>query len=162
MTIAQRIGIMFVGLLLAVAGTAAAQTAHGDWRAEADDALAGGEYGVYGEDRYADLDAGAMTEDAAAVVDTDASYSTVDEANEGSVWTWFEIRFSAVVDAVRDLVGLDVPHAVDANAEVYASDDGVDLDANLDDWDFDGSEIGDVDGLTWKAVAEAKATVGPS
>lgn len=162
MTIANRFGILLVGLFVALSGSAMAQTAGGDWRAQTGDAVAGGEYGAHTDDRYYDLDAGAMTEDAAAIVDTDASHASVEEAASGSVWTWFELRLSAVVDAVRDLVGLDAPHAADAHVELYASDEGLDLDATVDEWDFDGSELGDADGMTWQVLAEAKATVGPS
>lgn len=127
MTASLRFGLLALALL--VAGSAAAQTS-GMTDVDADGLAAGGEYGAY--DDYYDADLAAATDDAAGALDADASRSGVDDAKAGDFWSWLALSFSAMIGNLAAALGADAPEvATDADAEVFVSDDGVDLDATV-------------------------------
>lgn len=156
-----------LGVLL-LAGTAAATTAHGTCDVAGADASALCEAGAYPDDQYYDADASATTEHASGLVDADASHTDPDAATEGTLFGWISLRWSAFVGALADVFGAagqETPD-VDGGVDVYASTDGVDLDAAVGDVTFDGSAVGDLDGKTFEtmdkvdaAKADAKAKV---
>lgn len=148
------IRILTLGLttMLAFAGTA---TAAGPGLDAAHDAY------VDAGDRYADLDAAAATDEAAAGLDTDANVADPEAAKDGGFFGWLQVgwtSFVAKLGGVFDALGHDAPDA-DGGAEAYVSDDGVDLDASLGGHTFDGSPVGDVDGKTFETMTTAKGKV---
>lgn len=118
------------------------------------------------------VDANTTHESAELLADTDVAYDHDPESDKG-FWLWFALCLSAFVDAVEDAVGLHTD--VDANVETYADSEGVDVDASVSglrhvcgfaqvnmtcDQDFDESELGGVDGMTYEAIAAVEATTG--
>lgn len=118
------------------------------------------------------IDGNATAEHAEALVDTDVSYNHDAESEKG-FWTWFSICLSAFADYVEDIVGVHTD--VDANAQVYSDSQGTDVDASVTglqyicgaanvnmtcDYNFDDSEVGDADGMTYEAVSTVEATTG--
>lgn len=118
------------------------------------------------------IDGNATTENAEALVDTDVAYNH-DPEDEKGFYTWISICLSAFVDYVEDIVGIHTD--VDAHVEVYSDSEGTDVDASVTglqyvcgaanvnmtcDYDFDDSELGDADGMTYEAIAAAEATTG--
>lgn len=147
-------------LLLLAGGASATNDLHATETLATDHAAVAGEAGAYPDDRYADADAAVVTENASALADGDASTSDVEDAKSGSFFGWFSLRLSAVVDKVRVLCGVDLPETADAGADVYASDDGLDLDADALGHTLDGTAAGDVDGMTWDAMAKVHGVKG--
>ena len=142
-----------LAVLLAVAGWASAQNA------ECPECDADGVPGV--NSSYSSVDLGVIDEDdLEAIADTDASLS--DHRSE-TFFGWISICLSAFVDSIAGLVGLDLD--LDANAEVYASEHGVDVDATVlsegeEALDFDASALGDLDGATFEAMGGVRDATG--
>lgn len=113
-----------------------------------DDATASGETLVNATSRYADGDADVATDGAGAMLDTDASVSDPEDAENG-VWTWLEVNYGAFLTRL----GL----AENGGLTIFASDDGVDVDGSVHGEDFDDSEAGDADDQTWSVIAKVKA-----
>ncbi|HUR68880.1 MAG TPA: hypothetical protein VM370_06505 [Candidatus Thermoplasmatota archaeon] len=155
--------IVLAGLLL-LAGAAAAQNApcpdcDPDGPGDANDS-------------YHSVDAGLIDEnETEALADTDASYAHED--SEKGFWLWFSLCLSAFVDDIEEM--LHVHTDVDANVDVYAESNGVDVDASVVgtqdicdaagvqtecEFDFDESELGDLDGATWETIAQIEAETG--
>ena len=151
-----------LGLLL-LAGTAAAQThANGTCDVTGTHASGACEAGAYPDDRYYDADAGAATEHASGLVDADASHSDPEAAKDGSLFGWLSVNWNVLVAKLGEVFGMAGQEApvVDGGVDVYASADGVDLDASVGDVTFDGSAVGDLDGKTFETmdkVQQAKA-----
>jgi hypothetical protein len=158
------IGLLALAL---VAGTASAATyGHSTGSVASDAGAAGYEAGAYPDDRYYDADASAATDAVGGALDADASHSSVDDAKDGTVWGWFSLRLSAVIAKITDLVTVDTPElpdtpvdlpdlgALDAGVDVYASSEGVDLDADAMGHTFDDSPAGELDGKTWEAMGQ--------
>jgi hypothetical protein len=112
------------------------------------------------ENQYSSIDIGLIHEDdAEGLVDTDLATSHM--GDEKGLWTWLSICLSVFVEKIENALGLDTGVDVDAHVEVYASEDGVDLDASIPGvWDFDESEIGHLDGETWEAMQDVNALRG--
>lgn len=129
------------------------------------------------ENSYHSVDVGAIVENETGVVtdeilaDTDVAHSHGDD--EKGFWLWFALCLSAFLQHVEDALGIHTD--VDANVEVYAESNGVDVDANVAglqsicdelkvdtscDVNFDQSRLGDADGMTWEAVANVEAATG--
>lgn len=124
------------------------------------------------ENSYHSIDVGVIEENTSEVLaDTDTSYAHPDD--EKGFWLWFSLCLSAFVDQIEEALGVQTD--VDANAQVYADSEGVDLDASVTgvqhvcaelgvneacDWNFDQSELGDLDGTTYEAVADVEAATG--
>lgn len=124
------------------------------------------------ENSYHSVDLGVVDEEETEVLaDTDASHSH--DGDEKGFWLWFSLCLNAFVQHVEDALGIHTD--VDANAQVYADSEGADVDATLHvsqhvcdavgvstacDQDFDESELGDLDGMTYEAIAEVEATTG--
>lgn len=153
--------IVLVGLL-ALAGVAAAQNAPCP---ECDPD------GEPVNNSYHSIDAGLVEENSTVLADTDSAHSHDDD--EKGFWLWFSLCLSAFLAHVEDALGVHTD--VDANAQVYADSEGVDIDASVHgvdavcakidpdmacDWTFDGSEAGDLDGMTYEAIAEVESTTG--
>lgn len=105
---------------------------------------------------YHSVDAGGVTNEGGALADGDAAY----HMEKSGFFAWLSLCLSAWLDRVEETLGLD--SGLDGNAEVYASESGVDVDATvrLDGEvlaDFDQSELGSLDGTTWEVVGEADA-----
>lgn len=138
----------------------------GDATVTTDEAAAAAEGGLYSDGNYGDLDAGAATDHASGAVDADGSASDLEDAPEGGFWTWLQIGLRAVLASIGDALGVDedVSESADANVEVFASDQGVDLDATADvaghAIDFDASEAGGLDGQTWETMGQVRALKG--
>lgn len=171
------IGMRILAGLLALITAAGVASAQNDPCPECDSDGPAGDSGS-----YSSIDLGAITDNATALVDTDASFSDSDD--EEGFWAWLSICLSVFVERIENLLGVESPEVdLDANVDAFISDDGVDLDANvqLDDevcdnmdgnvtealggnsdcvFSFDRSELGDLDGETWKVAAEAKAALG--
>lgn len=149
--------------LLAIAGVAAAQNAPCP---ECDPD------GEPVDNSYHSIDVGLIEENSTELLaDTDASHSH--SGDEKGFWLWFALCLSAFVQHIEDTLGIHTD--VDANAEVYADSEGVDLDASVHgvqhvcaelgvnatcDWSFDQSELGDADGMTYEAIAGVEAATG--
>lgn len=165
---AYRMLIVAAGLL-AIAGVASAQN---DPCPECDPD------GEPGENSYHSVDAGLIGANATGthvtevLADTDVAYNHDAESEKG-FWTWVSICFSAFLQKVEEMVGVETD--VDANVEVYSDSEGTDIDASVTgvqdactalevdtecDWSFDQSELGDADGMTYQAIAAAEATTG--
>lgn len=159
---------IMIGLaaLLALAGVAAAQNApcpecDPDGQANPDNS-------------YHSVDAGLanVTGDGSEVLaDTDVAYGHT--GDEKGFWTWIQLCLSVFLDKIEDAVGIHTD--LDANAEVYASEEGVDLDASARglqdvctaigvqkdcDYNFDESELGELDGKTWETMSTIEAATG--
>ena len=155
--------LIAIAALLALAGVAAAQNTPCP---ECDPD------GEPADNSYHSVDLGAVEDNSTeALADTDAAHSH--DGDEKGFWTWISICLSAFVQAVEDAVGIHTD--VDANVEVYADSEGVDLDASVTgvqhvctalgveepcDWSFDQSDLGDADGMTYEAIATVEATTG--
>lgn len=118
------------------------------------------------------IDANATQQNAEALVDTDVAYNHDPESEKG-FWLWFALCLSAFVDYVEEAVGVHTD--VDANVEIYSDSQGTDVDASVSgvqhvcaaanvnmtcDYNFDRSELGDADGMTYEAIATVEATTG--
>jgi hypothetical protein len=76
------------------------------------------------------------------------------------LWAKLSLCFSAIAHGISEMLGID------AGVDVFASQDGVDVDATVDvadhHADFDDSALDDVDDTTWQTLAEVHAHVdGP-
>lgn len=161
--------LILLAALLAIAGAAAAQN---DPCPDCDDDGAGNE-----NNSYHSVDVGATVENETGtttkevLADTDSAHSHDDDEN--GLWLWMAICLSAFLQHVEDVLGIHTD--IDVNAEVYAESNGVDVDASLTGaqpacdaigaqtacaFDFDDSEAGDADGMTWQAIAAAEAATG--
>lgn len=129
------------------------------------------------DNSYRSVDAGLVdgngtSENASILVDTDVAYNDDPESEKG-FWTWLSICLSAFADYVEDVVGVHTD--VDANVQVYSDSEGTDVDASVTglqrvcgevganvtcDYDFDESELGDLDGMTYQAIATVEAKTG--
>ena len=124
------------------------------------------------DNSYHSIDVGVIEENSTEVLgDTDTAYGH--DGDEKGFWAWLEICLSAFVQQIEDAIGIRTD--ADANVEVYADSEGVDVDASVKgvqyvcdavgvttdcDQDFDQSELGDLDGMTYEAIAEVEATTG--
>lgn len=125
------------------------------------------------ENAYHSVDAGVVDGNTTEVLaDTDAAHSH--DGDEKGLWAWFSLCLSAFAQHVEDLLGVETD--ADANVAVYADSEGVDLDASVTGLagvceaadltaedcvvDFDKSELGDVDGMTYEVVAGVEAATG--
>lgn len=110
------------------------------------------------DSNYYSVDAGLVGDDAEALVDTDAATSHANTG--GGFFAWLSVCLSAFLQKVGDAVGVDL----DANAEAYVDSDGVDLDATVRAGDhvvdLDDSPVGDVDGMTYEAIAQIEGATG--
>ncbi|HET6404350.1 MAG TPA: hypothetical protein VFH78_06860 [Candidatus Thermoplasmatota archaeon] len=112
---------------------------------------------------------GAVTDEVLA--DTDVAYSH--DNHPKGFWLWFALCLSAFFQHIEDILGIHTD--VDANVEVYAESNGVDIDASVYgvqaicaelevdtkcDFNFDRSAVGDLDGKTWEAVATVEKKTG--
>lgn len=136
--------------LLAISGIAAAQSCP-----ECDEDGAANP-----ENSYHDTDVGLiLNETDDVLVDTDAAYD--DKSNDGGFFAWLSLCLHVFIQKIEDAVGLET--GVDANAEAYVSEDGVDVDVTAralgEVVDFDDSPAGDLDGQTWEAMGEVSAEV---
>ena len=155
--------LIVLAALLATAGVAAAQNAPCP---ECDPD------GEPVENSYYSVDIGVIEENSTEILaDSDASHSHDD--HEKGFWLWLSLCFGAFVQHVEDILGIHTD--VDANVQVYADSEGVDVDATTHglqhvcgaagitdecDYDFDKSELGDADGLTYEAIAEVERVTG--
>lgn len=107
------------------------------------------------DNTYHSIDVGAIENAtrSAALVDTDAAHGH-EVGTESGFWAWLSLCLHAFLGEIEEVLGIDT--GVDGNVEVYAEDGGIDLDATLhvgnETLDFDNSEIGDLDGMTWEAM----------
>lgn len=155
--------LMALAALLAVSGVAAAQCPECD-----PDGAPGTDDGSY------------SSVDVGAVGDTDLS---VADEGSSSFWAWFSVCLTVLIDGIEHLLGVDT--GVQASADGYASEDGLDLDAAVDlgtacgtagagdavgdatgspvdcAFDFDQSELGGLDGETWEAMSDLHAAGAP-
>lgn len=105
------------------------------------------------------------------LADTDVAHASPGE--EKGFWAYLSICLSAFVDDVEQMLGIHTD--IDAHADVYAESNGVDVDAGLTgtqvicdelevdtscDWDFDQSQLGDLDGKTWQTVSKVETVTG--
>lgn len=131
-----------IAALLALAGTALAQDCP-ECDEDPDD-------GGAVDNSYHSANVGVIEEQDRLLVDTDASHGHLRE--EKGFWSWLSLCFESFFGSIEEVLGVSL--GTNANAELYASEDGVDLDATLylagERWDFDESEIGDLDGQTWE------------
>lgn len=112
------------------------------------------------DNSYHDTDAGlVLNETDRVLADTDVALD--DKTADGGFFAWLSLCFNAFIQKVEDAVGLGT--GVDANAEAYVSEDGVDVDVTARALgqvvDFDDSPIGHADGETWKVMGEVSADV---
>lgn len=141
---------ILIGLVafLALAGVASAQSSCPECDEDGDGNT---------DNPYHSVDAGAILNNTTALADTDVAHSQNDD--EKGLWAWLSICLSAMVGPIEDLLGVDT--GLDSNTEVFASEDGVDLDATVhfgdETIDFDDSEVGDLDGMTWEAAQDVNA-----
>lgn len=120
------------------------------------------------ENSYSSVDLGYVGNGSEALADTDLATSHLND--DKGFWAWLGICLSAWLEKVGHAIGVQTD--VDASAEVYASEDGVDLDANVHgvqrvcavadetlscDLDFDRSDVGDLDGMTWEVMQDVNA-----
>lgn len=149
-----------LAVLLAFSGAAAAQNAPCP-ECDEDD---GGSH----NNSYSSIDLGVVDDEAELLADTDVANGHGNE--ESGFWAWLSICLSAWLQAIGDAVGLQTD--ADASVEVFVSEDGVDLDMDVRgaqhacaavdpalecDFDFDESDLGDLDGMTWEAMADVNA-----
>lgn len=143
--------LMSLAALLAIAGFASAQSVCPECDEDGD--------GV-ADNTYHDVDLGVVEDHAEALVDTDLAHGHNDD--EKGLWAWFSLCLSAWIGKIEEALGMDTD--VDANVDAYVSEDGLDLDATAylggERVDFDDSELGDLDGMTWDAMADVHATLG--
>jgi len=105
------------------------------------------------------------------LVDTDMAHSH--DNHPKGFWLWFALCISAFLEHVQDVLGLHTD--VDANAEVYAESNGVDIDASVHglqpvcdaakldaacDVNFDKSAVGKADDMTWQTIATVEKRTG--
>lgn len=96
---------------------------------------------------YSSYDTGYVSENVTSLYDTD---SCVHEADEnGGWWATFSLCVTHVLNACGEMLG------VFARFNVFASEDGVDIDAGISttdglDVNFDDSPVGDLDDATWE------------
>lgn len=146
-----------LGLLL-LAGTAAAQTSlDGACSAAGLDASAACGTRASATDGSYDLDASAATEHASGLAEAEAAHADADTAADGTLFGWLSLRWSLVVEKLNEVFGMAGQDAPDANGgvDVSASTDGVDLDATVGAASVDTSPIGDLDGQSIEATAQA-------
>lgn len=182
-----RIVLGLLAALFVAAGVASAQTVDhdvnlqmdethgmGDATVATDAARAAAEGGLFDDGNYGDLDASVVTDNASAALDADGSVVEADDVETQGIWAWLAVSLGAVFEDVAGWLGLDVdtPDALDANAEAYVSEDGIDLDATLSvpctpltmdhcgEQSFDGSPAGDADGLTWEIMGKLPDVTG--
>lgn len=155
--------LIALAALLAIAGVAAAQNApcpECDPDGDPVDAP------------YHSVDVGVIEENSTEVLaDSDASHSS--EGDEKGFWLWLSLCLGAFVQHVGDALGIHTD--VDANVEVYADSDGVDVDVSTHgvqrvcdavgvtqdcEYDLDRSALGDADGLTYEAIAGVESATG--
>lgn len=106
-------------------------------------------------ERYADLDASAVTDEAAAALDADASASDPATAQDAGAFAWLDVSLDAVLTRLADLfalLGQDAPDA-SGDASAYASDEGVDVDASTNGRAFDETPAGEADDSTWETAS---------
>lgn len=133
--------------------------------------------GVY-DNPYHSVDVGVIDEDGITesgldevLADTDVAYAN--EGDDKGFWLWLAICLSAFLSSVEDTLGIHTD--IDANVEVYLESDGVDIDASVVgtqpicdavgveedcEFNFDESDLGDLDGTTWELIADVEATLG--
>lgn len=139
--------IMALLALVAVAGVAAAQSGCPECDEDGDGNP---------DNMYWSVDGGALGDGGHVLADTDVATSHSDD--EKGFWSWISICLSAFVEGVENVLGLDTGIDEDAHVEAYVSEDGVDLDASaLGEVDFDESELGDLDGMTWEVMQDVNA-----
>lgn len=173
MTNGMRILVGTLAAILAIAGSGAAQAPdiplHDSHDIATEAGSLGAEYGLHDEGNYGDLDAAAAADGASAALDADGSVARLDD--EKGLWSWLSLRFGAFVSQVAQTLGLDL--AAEGDLELYASEDGIDLDATLLgetsasaevgaagaalDADLDETPAGELDGKTWELMGEADA-----
>lgn len=139
MSPALRALIATLAALVAVSGLAAAEPCP-----ECD------EDGEPADNTYHSIDLGVVHDNATALADTDLALSH--QNDEKGFWGWISICLTAFVDKVGEMLGVEAD--VNGHADVYASEEGVDVDASLEDVDFDESALGDLDGMTFEAMGE--------
>lgn len=108
---------------------------------------------------YHNADVAFVDEETSEVLaDTDAAHGHLDD-NKG-FWAWLSLCASAWFGAVEEALGIDTD--TDANAQVYASEDGIDLDAVAyvqgERVSFEETELASLDGETWSVMGDVSAT----
>lgn len=144
--------------MLALAGVAAAQCPECD---------EDGEPGTSGS--YSSIDTGYVTEDGIYLVDTDMSVSDPDDPK--GFWAWISVCITAIVDCFEEVLGVDT--GFQSSTDLYVSEHGLDLDSTvrLVDpacelapetcvVDFDESELGQLDDMTWQGSTELHEMLG--
>lgn len=145
--------------LLALSGLAAAQ--------ECPECDEDGEPGTSGS--YSSFDTGYVTEDGVFLVDTDMSVADADDPK--GFWSWMSVCITAILDCFEEILGFDT--GFQGNAELYTSEQGMDLDATFRlvdpacdvapeecTFSFDESELGHLDDETWQGSTELHEMLG--
>lgn len=138
MTIGPRI-VTSLLVLLAAAGVASAQCVECD---------ADGEPGV--NSSYSSVDVGAVSDEAMGYVDTD--WSVADSDHPSGFWVWISLCFGAFVEKLEHALGLE--SGVEGNVELFAGENGMDLDGAVGDLSFEDSPAGELDDATWQHMGE--------
>jgi hypothetical protein len=101
--------------------------------------------------------ADAAAEGATGGLGADLTHS---EVGGDGFWAWLSLRLDVLVEQLSDLLGQDA--AVDGGADVKVGDDGLDVDATLNDVNLGEIPYADVEAKANEGVAkvhETKATV---
>lgn len=132
---------LLTALLLAFAGTAAAQSLDGAANMATDHANAAGGLGLRENGASGALNGALSHEHASGSAVADAGVDGV--GAETGPWAWFTLHLGAFVAKIGDLlseVGLTAP-ATDADANLGVGADGADLKANVAGVSVDGTNV---------------------
>lgn len=96
---------------------------------------------------YSSYDTGVVSENLTSLVDTDTCVHEADE--HGGWWATFSLCLTEILSACGEMFG------VFATFNVFASEDGVDIDGGLEtsdglSLDFEDSPLADLDDATWE------------
>ena len=103
---------------------------------------------------YSSYDSGYVSENHTSLVDTDQCIHEADE--NGGWWATFSLCITEVLSACGEMFG------VWGSLNVFASEDGVDVDGGIETTDglgldFEDTPLGDLDDATWENAPDADA-----
>lgn len=103
---------------------------------------------------YSSYDSGYLSENYTSLVDTDMCVHEADE--DGGWWATFSLCVTEILSACGEMLG------VFASLNVFASEDGVDVDGGISttdglEVDFEDTPLGDLDDATWENSPDADA-----
>ena len=138
--------------LLAVAGVASAQEAIECPECDED-------VPAMDDCTYSSYDTGYVSENYTSLVDTDVCVHEADES--GGWWATFSLCLTEILSACGEMLG------VFATLNVFASEDGVDVDGGIEttdgvSLDFEDSPLADLDDATWESTPDADVPALPA